>query len=73
MLGRDAAGFLRTLNRIPIRILLVRRPIVLALFLVFRLLFLLGRFRHSTLYTQDAAHRTELPSYVSNRNLFSAK
>src|SRR4051794_1022501 len=61
--GRDVARFLSTLHRVPIPILLVRSPIVLALFLVFRLLFLPGRFRHGTPYTQDAAQPAELPKY----------
>src|SRR5882757_1741460 len=62
MLGRDVAGFLSALDRVTIRILLIRRPIVRALFLVFRLFFPLGRFRHKTPHIQDAAPRTELPT-----------
>ena len=58
MLIGNVAGFLRALDRVPIRILLVRRPIVLALFLIFRLFFLFHQFGHKS---EDAAQPTELP------------
>jgi hypothetical protein len=48
MLIGNVARFLSTLDRVPVRVLLIRRPIALALFLVFRLFFLPGRFRHKT-------------------------
>ena len=36
MLSRDVAGFLSTLDRVAVRILLIRRAIVLAVFLGLR-------------------------------------
>src|ERR1700748_2158285 len=54
--GRNVARLLSALYRVPVLILLVRSPIVLALFLVSLLLFRLGRFRHNTLYTPRCRH-----------------